>query len=324
MVCTFQLLYFERHTNRNTDYYNRDAWHTQSSLSRTEAKRRYITTLIETMHKYASQSAESRELVSELEFVWDQVKSNVPSSASSSPQRQFGILGDISRQSAPPQYRGITSFSKSFQEEQRIRNEKRKSSDPIRVISPLSQSQEEELEAEEDENEEFVDAPDSQMADPPPRMIDVEISSPSRNERGSPPNEEWPKARRKSSAGPSKDEKWRKRIESALVKMTAEVAALREQLESRRLFTHTLQFRILRFISNAVWGLVKHVALDVVILGIILLWMRRKKDRRLEGAMRVLLGDAVAQVQKVGEKQLMQLGKIHLPIIGAGKTIKPS
>ena len=102
--------------------------------------------------------------------------------------------------------------------------------------------------------------------------------------------------------------------------MTAEVAALREQLENRRLFTHTLQFRILRFVTNTVWGLVKHVALDVVILGIILLWMRRKKDRRLEGAMRVLLGDAVAQVQKVGEKQLTHLGKIHLPILGGGKS----
>jgi hypothetical protein len=272
------------------------------------------------MHKYASQSAESRELVSELEFVWDQVKSNVPSSASSSPQRQFGMLGDMGRHNAPPQYGGITSFSKSFQEEQRLRNEKRKSGDPMRVISPLSQSQEEELEAEEDENEEFVDAPDSQMADPPPRMIDAEISSPSRNERESPPGEEWPKPRRKSAGGSVKEDKWRKRVESALVKMTAEIAALREQLESRRLFTHTLRFRILRFFTTAVWGLVKHVAMDVVILAIILLWMRRKKDRRLEGAMRVLLGDAVAQVQKVGEKQLTQLGKMHLPILGGAKT----
>jgi len=28
------------------------------------------------------------------------------------------------------------------------------------------------------------------------------------------------------------------------------------------------------------------------------------------------LGDAVAQVQKVGEKQLTQLGKIQLPVLG--------
>lgn len=32
----------------------RDAWHEQNGISRTEAKRRYISLLIETMHKYAS------------------------------------------------------------------------------------------------------------------------------------------------------------------------------------------------------------------------------------------------------------------------------
>jgi acyl-CoA-binding protein len=31
-----------------------DAWNTQSGLSRTEAKRRYIEALIETMHRYAT------------------------------------------------------------------------------------------------------------------------------------------------------------------------------------------------------------------------------------------------------------------------------
>lgn len=31
-----------------------DAWDSQSGLSRTEAKRRYIEALIETMHKYAT------------------------------------------------------------------------------------------------------------------------------------------------------------------------------------------------------------------------------------------------------------------------------
>ncbi len=32
----------------------RDAWYQQKGLPKTEAKRRYISTLIETMHKYAS------------------------------------------------------------------------------------------------------------------------------------------------------------------------------------------------------------------------------------------------------------------------------
>jgi acyl-CoA-binding protein len=34
-----------------------DAWDSQKGLSRTEAKRRYIEALIETMHKYASTTA---------------------------------------------------------------------------------------------------------------------------------------------------------------------------------------------------------------------------------------------------------------------------
>jgi len=32
----------------------RDAWNEHKGLSKTEAKRRYIPTLIDTMHKYAS------------------------------------------------------------------------------------------------------------------------------------------------------------------------------------------------------------------------------------------------------------------------------
>lgn len=49
------------------------------------------------MHKYASTTPESRELVDELEFVWDQIKSNSISSTNSSPLDQqmpsFSLLG---------------------------------------------------------------------------------------------------------------------------------------------------------------------------------------------------------------------------------------
>ncbi|RQM04769.1 hypothetical protein DH86_00004055, partial [Scytalidium sp. 3C] len=61
-----------------------DAWNAQRGTSRTEAKRRYIEALIETMHKYASTTADARELVAELEFVWDQIKNNSASSSHSS------------------------------------------------------------------------------------------------------------------------------------------------------------------------------------------------------------------------------------------------
>lgn len=61
-----------------------DAWDSCAGMTRTEAKRRYITTLIETMKEYASGTSESRELVSELEFVWNQIKSQSGSDESES------------------------------------------------------------------------------------------------------------------------------------------------------------------------------------------------------------------------------------------------
>jgi len=56
-----------------------DSWHSQDGISKTEAKRRYITLLIDNMAKYAKATPEARQLIEELEFVWDQVK-HVPSS----------------------------------------------------------------------------------------------------------------------------------------------------------------------------------------------------------------------------------------------------
>ncbi|ODV91937.1 hypothetical protein CANCADRAFT_525 [Tortispora caseinolytica NRRL Y-17796] len=51
-----------------------DAWKDQQGLSKVEAKRRYISLLIEMMNEHASTSPEARELRSELEYLWDQVK----------------------------------------------------------------------------------------------------------------------------------------------------------------------------------------------------------------------------------------------------------
>jgi acyl-CoA-binding protein len=42
-------------TKKDRDKY--DAWDAQRGISRTEAKRRYIEALIDTMHKYASTTA---------------------------------------------------------------------------------------------------------------------------------------------------------------------------------------------------------------------------------------------------------------------------
>lgn len=51
-----------------------DAWKQEEGLSRTEAKRRYILCLIETMRVHASGTPEARELLAELEYLWDQIK----------------------------------------------------------------------------------------------------------------------------------------------------------------------------------------------------------------------------------------------------------
>jgi hypothetical protein len=303
----------------------RDAWKQQKTLSRTEAKRRYITTLIDTMHKFASPSPDSRELVAELEFVWDQVKSNVPSSTSSSPMQTLSQMG----MHMEPNH---SYLGESRRDQRRPRRDADDDDDdddadengdngrPLQIKSPMSQS-EEELEDEEAEidREEFVDAPDSQYnpvaAD---TGMQTEVKLVRRNP--TPMDTPTPAPRVRSilpqsipiptftstpapASGPqpetAADKKWRGRVEQALQKMTAEVAALREQLEARRLFSHSPHYRLFRGIWRWIWAAFKHVAADAFILGIVLLYLRRKKDRRLEGAIRVLLGDAVAQVQRV-------------------------
>lgn len=330
----------------------RDAWKQQSNLSRTEAKRRYITTLIDTMHQYASPSPDSRELVAELEFVWDQVKSNVPSSSSSSPLQTLEQVGTGMSASYSALERQRTSKGRD-----EYSNQDQDEDGPLQVKSPMSQS-EEELEAEEAdlEREEFVDAPDSQYAlqlyrtgamdhnlseanaQPPSQLPPPHRPSHSRTvSRRDPqlPGTPTPQSRMRSiipqpiplpsfttpAAAPTKpdtpsasDLKWRKRVEASLMKMTAEVAALREQLEARRLFKHPVHYRFLRGLWRFVWASVKHVAVDLLVLALVLAWMRRRGDRRMEGAVRVLLGDAVAQVQG------LRGGGLKVPALPLGKV----
>lgn len=207
----------------------------------------------------------------------------------------------------------------SYMEEQRNRDNDDDDDDrPLQIKSPMSQT-EEELEEEEAEidREEFVDAPDSQynpysedagvqtdaeLVRQTPKPIDTPTPAPKKRSilpQGIPmPN--FTSTPANANTESAADKKWRGRVEQALQKMTAEVAALREQLEARRLFSHSPHYRLFRGIWRWVWATVKHLAVNLFILGIVLLWMRKKKDRRLEGAVRVLLGDAMAQVQNMG------------------------
>ncbi|KAK9364275.1 acyl CoA binding protein-domain-containing protein [Lipomyces starkeyi] len=83
-----------------------DAWYSQRGLRKTDAKRRYIPFLLDTMRKYASSSPESRELISELQFLWDQVK-DLQDVETESPPSPSSIL--LQNQ---PKYPSTASFSR--------------------------------------------------------------------------------------------------------------------------------------------------------------------------------------------------------------------
>lgn len=256
-----------------------DAWKEQNGISRTEAKRRYITTLIDTMHRYASPSPDSRELVAELEFVWDQVKSNVPSSSPSSPRNQ---------------------------------DDDEPGNRPLRIVSPMSQSERdlEQMEAQIDGGDEFVDAPDSQ-ATPYPNHDDTTGVQPGLQPSHLHPTAPYPlptptsnptpspdKHTTTTSSSPAADAKWRTRIETTLINLTAEIAALREQLEARRLFAYPAHYRFFRCVYRWAWALARHLAVNALLLAVLLVWMRGRGDGRLEAVLRGVVGAAVHRVRR--------------------------
>jgi len=84
------------------------------------------------MHKYASTTPEARELVAELEFVWDQIKSNPASSSSSSPHQKALGLSQSQSQQQPPSYASIGP--------ERARDE---GGGALRMIRPVSEPDDE-------------------------------------------------------------------------------------------------------------------------------------------------------------------------------------
>ena len=289
--------YVQDRPDGNTDQAKKDqekwdSWNTNSGLSRTEAKKRYIETLIQTMHNYASGTPEARELVLELEFVWDQVKNN--SNPSSSGSQGSPLQVHDHAQSYP----GLPTSSVGALDSERVRAPEPGRS-AMRVLSPVSQPAEHDAEGED--REEFVDAPVSQFGEQDMETLADErtdpVSGTSERQIGT--------SSRKATAS---DFKWRKRVESALVKMTAEVAALREQLESRQYISQQRKRSFFGWILRLGWFSVKLIVVDVFALWILILYLRRKKDRRLEGAIRVMLGDAQAVAKNLAATMQQKVG----------------
>ncbi|MCJ1382356.1 hypothetical protein MMC17_005469 [Xylographa soralifera] len=218
-----------------------DAWSAQHGLSRTTAKRRYISTLITTMHTYASSTPEARALVAELEFVWDQIRANEASSS------------DDSHPSQPPTYA--------------TRPEAPSPQRPgMRLLRPISSGDDASLESADQEAEGvFEDA------------NDLKISAYNRRPSGGDADYDV------------RNRKWRVRMERAVVRLGAEVAALREGVEARRGWGEVLGGGRRKrgwwaFVTWLLWAVVRHVLVDVVLGVGLVAWVRRGRLRDVLGA----------------------------------------
>lgn len=173
----------------------------------------------------------------------------------------------------------------------------------LRAIDPISQHSSEqagddgENPEEEDGKEEFVDAQDSQLDEhdneSPERPKD--ISKRARNfgrEAGAiiAPIAKYWTSQRKDKHEPVEDAnaKWQRRVESALIKMNAEMAALREQLEMQHevMMSSSIlgpfkvgrrRTGVVRWVFEFLWAsaktVLKHVLVDAMIVALITLWM---------------------------------------------------
>lgn len=226
-----------------------DAWHSQSGLSRTAAKKAYISTLITTMHQYASSTPEAKELVAELEFVWDQIKANSNSTSNESSPR-----GGMTREE---ERLGMSYASLGESRRRRIREDVG-GEGGLRVLRPLSDGDQE----EECDDEGYDENDPGARREPNPqtdhaRARDLDI----------------------------RNRKWRKRIESALIRTSTEVAALREQIESKGTGGRHMYGKgsgPWAWMRWLVWAAMRQLLCDAVILGLAYVWATRKGDQRIE------------------------------------------
>lgn len=196
---------------------------------------------------------DARELVAELEFVWDQIKNNSASSSNSSPGRD-----------------GMPSYT-SQSGQRRFQAPLSGDDGPMRVLSPMSQDDEADRESRRrlGYNDDYEDDEDRDNYD---------------------------------EGGEGKDKKtgrWRRTVEQALVKMTAEIAALREQIATGREYQGRKRRSFGRWVAWFLWIVIRHVVIDLTILGLLLLWLRKRRDRRIE--------DLVREGVKIGREYIRRI-----------------
>lgn len=213
------------------------------------------------MHKYASTTPEARELVAELEFVWDQIKSNTASSSASSPGQR-----------TDKQQQGMSYASLGPGQS----NQGEKDSRGLRLLRPVSDADEEEIEGDEFEEARSGLTDDEENEERIIRSGEM-----------------------KSRDLGVRNRKWRKRVEQALIRMTAEVAALREQLEARRMFDGRPRRRVSAWVVWVTWATVKHVLIDATLLTFLYLWFKWRDDPRLGLGLRMLIRAAAREIPQI-------------------------
>lgn len=101
-----------------------------------------------------------------------------------------------------------------------------------------------------------------------------------------------------SNGTPRDTRKWRRRVEQALTKMTAEIAAVREQMEVRDL-ARRRRSRIWAWLKWIVWVSLRQVIWDLAILAMLLIYMRLRGDKRVEDKLRLGWSEVKTRLSKL-------------------------
>ena len=194
-----------------------------------------------------SPDRDAQELVSELEFVWNQIKNNSPSTTTSEPS---------------PTTRSRRQFQRPTSGTE----------GPMKVLSPMSED----------------DAAEQEYRERQQRLEEAEEEL-----------EYYGGGLEEESGYVKKGDRWSIKVERALVRLSAEIAALREQITTGREWRSRRERTLRARLGWFLWIVAKHFAVDLTVLGIILLWMRRRKDRRLEDQVRAIFRLGREYVSKV-------------------------
>ena len=226
------------------------------------------------MHKYASSTPEARELVAELEFVWDQIKANSASSGETSP----GTREYEKQQAAQMSYASLGG-TRPGREDEGAR---------LRELRPFSEGDE-----DEDEEGDFGNRGEEARYLDPNTSADVAA----------------PVGEGRDRDYDVRNRKWRKRVEMALFKMTTEIAALREQIEAKKIGSLRARRRgIWNWIRWLIWIAIRQVLVDTLLVGLIFIWARRKNDQRVEQGLWLVMTAVKEQL-----RQMKLLRGLRLP-----------